>query len=1168
MQNKLLTFLLLLSNFTGYSQGEFNNWYFGSFLGMTFNGGTPVNLSGSALSSASVSVNVSDSLGNILFYSNGVEVWDKTNTKMPNSGGLGGYTGSYPQTVSVLKNNKDSTKYYLFTCGMQVNYPVPLGARYSIIDMTLRGGLGDVDLNHRNIPLRGGYRAHGAITGTRHRNNKDAWIVVRLMDADSNYYASYKVTNDGVDTIPVLSPSLVSIPAIPYSLWPYEIKISYDGARLVTTSFFDTLEICDFNNQTGQVSPRFKISIGPDQNAIQCEFSVKGNLLYVPAGPGDHQGILYQMDMTSPDSAAFMANIVPVGSNIVPNAIQIGPDGKIYGTMDTDPCLFVVNYPSVRGPGCGFDICGFQIIAPDVHDDGLPQFIQKYKAFVHHTGKCSNKDIIFTCDIWPPADTIRWNFGDPGSGNKNTSSLVNPGHTYLFPGTYTVELYVRHNDNRTDTTWHTITIDPSPAPSLGLDRTICTGSTATFDAGFCSGCSYEWKNLGTGIVVGTNQTFTSGNAGAYRVVVTNGNGCSGFDTVQLITTPVPQVTNTLLTKSICSGENTNIALTSSVPETIFHWTASLTSGNITGFSADSGQVINQVLINTLPSPGVVTYSITPKVGSCSGNNVDFIVTVNPGDSAKISISASANNICSGTPVTFTATPTNPGVSPVYQWKVNGVNAGSNSPVFSFTPVYGDLVQCMLTSSLTVCISNNPASSNIIPMVVNPLLPVSVSISATATQVCAGTSVTFTAVPVNGGAAPFYQWFVNGADQFTSLPVFTYTPSDDDQVIVHCQSSMVNCITGNPATSPAVIMTVNPNLTAGVTVTASSNPFCLGNPVTFTATPVNGGPAPFYQWFVNGADQLNSSPVFTYNLSDNDNVSCIMTSNLECVSSNPAVSNTIVMSGSLSPIVTFTTCFDTITTVNARPFRLKGGLPLGGTYSGAGVNPVTALFTPSTAGAGTHTITYSYTNAFGCQSSKHSHIHSITQSLIPCGANLTDIRDGKVYPTVQIGAQCWMAANLNRGTQITSLQVQFDNCVDEKYCFGNDAAKCSKYGGLYQWDEMMRYDDTPAGQGLCPPGWHIPTESEWTILLNYYKGASRAGEPMLDTLMAGFRAHTSGVFYLNSTWSYSGFATIFWTSTPWSAITAISHGMNVYDFSVSVYLSSRANAFSIRCLKDG
>ena len=79
--------------------------------------------------------------------------------------------------------------------------------------------------------------------------------------------------------------------------------------------------------------------------------------------------------------------------------------------------------------------------------------------------------------------------------------------------------------------------------------------------------------------------------------------------------------------------------------------------------------------------------------------------------------------------------------------------------------------------------------------------------------------------------------------------------------------------------------------------------------------------------------------------------------------------------------------------------------------------------------------------------------------------------------------------------------------------------------------------------------------------------SLAGKPLQDTIMAGFRAQTSGVFYLNSSWSFNGFATLFWTSTPWNAVKAISHGMNVYDFSVSLYPSSRANAFPVRCLRD-
>jgi hypothetical protein len=479
----------------------------------------------------------------------------------------------------------------------------------------------------------------------------------------------------------------------------------------------------------------------------------------------------------------------------------------------------------------------------------------------------------------------------------NVSYLPTPSHLFTAPGNYTVELYVRHNDNRTDTTWRTITIYPSPAPLLGPDKTICAGGSTTFDAGFCSICSYEWKNLGTGLIVGTDQTFATGIAGNYSVKVTNGNNCAGYDTVQLVTTPVPQVTNTQLTKSICSGENVNISLSPSVPGTMFHWTASLVSGNITGFSADSGLVINQVLVDNLPTAGVVAYSVTPKVGSCSGNAVDFTVTVNPGDSAKVSVTASANNICSGTLVTFTAVPTNPGTSPVYQWKVNGVGTGSNSPVFAYAPANGDQVQCVLTSSMTVCISNNPASSNIVFMTVNPLLPVSVAVSASANIVCAGTTVVFTAAPVNGGSTPSYQWKVNGIPAGSNSSVYSYVPANGDAVSCTLSSSET-CATGNPATSPAAIMTVNPLLPASVSIAASSNPFCIGASVVFSAAAVNGGPLAAYQWKVNGTNAGANSSTYTYNPVAGDVISCILTSSLQCVSGSPASSNSIVMTGTL------------------------------------------------------------------------------------------------------------------------------------------------------------------------------------------------------------------------------------------------------------------------------
>jgi hypothetical protein len=89
-----------------------------------------------------------------------------------------------------------------------------------------------------------------------------------------------------------------------------------------------------------------------------------------------------------------------------------------------------------------------------------------------------------------------------------------------------------------------------------------------------------------------------------------------------------------------------------------------------------------------------------------------------------------------------------------------------------------------------------------------------------------------------------------------------------------------------------------------------------------------------------------------------------------------------------------------------------------------------------------------------------------------------IHQGKFYNTVKIGDQCWMAENLDVGTIITGITNQTDNGTTEKYCFNNDPLNCALYGGLYQWNEAMQYVTTPGTQGICPTGWHIPTNAEY------------------------------------------------------------------------------------------
>ncbi len=121
--------------------------------------------------------------------------------------------------------------------------------------------------------------------------------------------------------------------------------------------------------------------------------------------------------------------------------------------------------------------------------------------------------------------------------------------------------------------------------------------------------------------------------------------------------------------------------------------------------------------------------------------------------------------------------------------------------------------------------------------------------------------------------------------------------------------------------------------------------------------------------------------------------------------------------------------------------------------------------------------------YGFNGSKWIALWDASDTISPwvCGDPITDSRDGKSYTTVQIGNQCWMAENLNIGTRIDGSNNQTDNGTIEKYCYNDDEANCDTYGGLYQWDEMMQYVTTEGTQGICPDGWHLPSDDELKTL---------------------------------------------------------------------------------------
>ncbi len=196
----------------------------------------------------------------------------------------------------------------------------------------------------------------------------------------------------------------------------------------------------------------------------------------------------------------------------------------------------------------------------------------------------------------------------------------------------------------------------------------------------------------------------------------------------------------------------------------------------------------------------------------------------------------------------------------------------------------------------------------------------------------------------------------------------------------------------------------------------------------------------------------------------------------------------------------------------------------------------------------------------------------------CGDQIT--YEGQVYNTVEIGTQCWFKENLNVGTRINGIEEQENNGQVEKYCYDNNEVNCNIYGGLYQWNEMMEYMAIEGNQGICPEGWHIPTDPEFTLLTDFLGGESIAGGKMKETGTSHWNSPNTGATnesdytslpggYCNSAGSfyYKGDDTRYWTSNEYSGNAAWFRSLS--NNSESVFRSGADNTvgFSVRCIKD-
>jgi gliding motility-associated-like protein len=314
------------------------------------------------------------------------------------------------------------------------------------------------------------------------------------------------------------------------------------------------------------------------------------------------------------------------------------------------------------------------------------------------------------------------------------------------------------------------------------------------------------------------------------------------------------------------------------------------------------------LTNTLAISGVTTafdqYAYRCVAANTCGDVYSTAAKLNVTTPAtpQVSINASATTVCAGSGIQFTASTVAGGTSPAFEWLINGITTGATGNTYSNNALNnGDIISCRLTSN-ELCITTATASSNTIPVQVNPVVSPAVSITPSVNNICYGTPVQFTATAIQGGASPGYQWKRNGVNVGTGSTTYIDNTLNDQDVITCTLTSNATCASPSTAASNVVTMQVTPLVTPAVFITATTDKICPATPVTFTTAINNGGTSPGYQWKKNQLPVGLNQDTYTDNgLMNGDIISCTITSNANCLALAVANSNFIPITVHTLPV---------------------------------------------------------------------------------------------------------------------------------------------------------------------------------------------------------------------------------------------------------------------------
>ncbi len=859
--NVLVLFILLFTTVNA----QYQQWYFGQKLGLNFSTGNPVisNIpvgKGPTDIYEAISV-VSDNAGNLLFYTDGISVWDATHTVMQGVGGGldgssdgGAITGSSVQGAVIMQMPGSTVRYMIISvdCMQDVMAGSSKGMRLTVVDMSLKGGKGDIVASQKNSQLRNGLAANlvGEMIGVVSGDCNTNWIVVHGVGVNGNKFYAYKITSGstvnnisggGSPVISTVGPTLAANDQGRGSMVFSHSAVAPNIHKMGLTSQGVGAFLFDFNTSTGVVSNATTISSSNTMFYYGAEFSPDNSKFYFSNYISSGNPSLYQYDLNT-----TALNSLPNATTDDIGSIRLAPDNKLYCAPRLGSGLSVINSPNSSFAAINFvkDVISF---APATISLGLPEMYVCSSAIpcgdttltASIPSVCTSNGSFDLNSYNGTSDAGTWTISNAPLGSTAT---ISSAHIFNINNSVAGNYTVRHTLTTVSPSCpsyseRTFQVYALPVVDLS-DQTICSGTTATFDAGAGMN-SYNWT--GPSSYTSTSQSITVSIPGVYAVTVSNAN-CSANASALLIVKSLPLVSN-LIDQSVCFGESATFD--AGAGKVAYHWTGP------NGYT-DTTQSI------TVNAAGI--YSVTADSNGCTSlaESVDLNIKSLP-------LVSTLNNqsVCFGESATFDAG----AGKAAYHWTgPNGYTNTSQSITVNAAGTYSVTADSNGCTSLTESVDLNIKSLPLVSTLNNQ-------------SVCFGESATFD----TGAGKAAYHWtgpngYTNTTQSITVNVAGTYSVTVDSNGCTSLSASVDLTINALPNISVNTVNDLCENTTPEIlTANPSGGKWIIdGNIITNIGDPsiLTSGQHSAKYYFTDGNNCVDSSALQLFSVFDVDTVDLV------------------------------------------------------------------------------------------------------------------------------------------------------------------------------------------------------------------------------------------------------------------------------------------------------